>query len=246
MICGSELTSRACVAQEKNTKTDMNEEIRKHVSDNKFIHSTEKHDLLTLKYSDIFIPNPKNSPKANLVSHVIDTGITNPVRDKMRRLPPSWSEEINKQIEEMLNNGICRPSKSPWSSQVLLVRKKDGSMRFVIDYRKLNDNTKRDDYPMPNVRDLIDELNGAKYFSCMDLPSAYWHIPMEETSIEKTAFEIPRGKFEMLRMPYGLVNSQATQQRHMDTVLKDVPNTISICGQHIDILYQFPKPFIIH
>jgi len=160
----------------------------------------------------------------------------------MRRLPPKWCEEIDRQVEEMLGNGICRPSKSPWSSQVLLSRKKDGTMRFVIDYRKVNDVTKRDEYPMPNIRDLIDELNGSCIFTCLDLPSAYWHIPMEEFSIEKTAFEIPRGKFEMLRMPYGLKNSQATHQRLMDNVLKEVPKT----SAYVDNVLAHSQSFSEH
>ena len=113
----------------------------------------------------------------------------------------------------------------PWSSQVLLVKKKDGSMRFVIDYRQANDKTERDEYPMPNIKDLIDDLHGSQYFSCMDLHSAYWQIPMDESLISKTAFEVPRGKFEMLRMPYGLKNSQSTQQRFMDQILDEAINT---------------------
>ena len=108
---------------------------------------------------------------------------------------------------------------------MLLKKKKDNSMRFVIDYRKLNGVTVRDQYPMPNIKDLINGLEGYKLFSCMDLPSAYWHVPMEESSIEKTAFEVPWGKYEMLRMPFGLKNSQATQQRLMDQVLGKIPKT---------------------
>ena len=79
----------------------------------------------------------------------------------------------------------------------------------------------RDEYPMPNIKDLLDDLQGSKYFSCMDLPSAYWHIPMEKWSIPKTAFEVPRGKFEMLRMPYGLKNSQSTRQRYQEVYGSD-------------------------
>ena len=115
------------------------------------------------------------------------------------------------QIKEMTKNGICRPSKSPWYSLVLLVKKKDGTWRFVVDYRKLNDYTIRDRYPMPNIKDLIDDMQRSNIFTCLDLPSAYWHIPVEESSIEKTAFEIPKGKYEMLRMPFGLCNSHSSQ-----------------------------------
>ena len=242
VVCGGELSSRvSCVDEDEANVTE--EQIREHVSTNTSINNNEKdklHSLLT-KYSDIFITNPKNPPMAKLVSHVIETGNSQPVRDKMRRFPPSWIEEIDKQIEEMLKNGICRKSNSPWSSQVLLVRKKDGTMRFVIDYRKLNDSTKRDEYPMPNVKDLIDDLKDSQFFSCMDLPSAYWHVPMEDSSIEKTAFDIPKGKFEMLRMPYGLKNSQATQQRYMDETLKTVPNTSAYVDNILTHLLTFQE-----
>ena len=226
VLCGGELSTRINFVDEKSN-TSMKTEIWDHVSKNPYITSKEKDELysLLLEYADVFISNPKNPPEAKLVSHVIDTGNAQPVRDKMRRFPPSWTVEIEKQISEMLKNGICRKSNSPWSSQVLLVRKKDGTMRFVIDYRKLNDHTKRDDYPMPNLKDMIDDLKDSKYFSCMDLPSAYWHIKMDDSSIEKTAFEVPHGKFEMLRMPYGLKNSQSTQQRYMDETLSQVKNT---------------------
>ena len=191
------------------------------------MNNLEKKQLLEIleENADLFIENPKSPPEAHLVSHVVDTRNSQPVVDKTRRFSPKMAAEIDAHVTEMVKNGICRPSKSPWSSQVLLTRKKDGSMRFVIDYRKVNDVTVKDDYPMPNIRDLIDEVNGSNYFTCMDMPSAYWHIPMEEESIPKTAFQVPQGKFEMLRMPYGMKNSQATQQRLMDQALGPVPNT---------------------
>ena len=78
----------------------------------------------------------------------------------------------------MMKNGICRPSKSPWSSQLLLVEKKDSTRRFVVDCRKLNDYTIKERYPVPNIKDLIDDMQGSNRFTCLDLPSAYWHIPV--------------------------------------------------------------------
>ncbi len=116
------------------------------------------------------------------------------------------------------------------------------TMRFCIDYRKLNDVTIKDDYPMPNIRDLIDEVNGSKFFSCMDMPSAYWHIPMDSESIPKTAFQTPQGKYEMLRMPYGMRNSQATQQRLVDRVFEPVPNTRA----YVDNTFTHSKEFKEH
>ena len=227
VIQGGELETRICVAKGETIEDSIASQLEKHVEENQYLSKAEKKSLLSLllKHSDLFIQNPKKPPQARLVSHVIDTGNAQPVKSKMRRLPPKWIAEIETQVQEMLDNGICRPSNSPWSSQVLLVKKKDQSMRFVIDYRKLNDCTVRDEYPMPNIKDLMEEVAGSNFFSCMDLPSAYWHVPVEESSIEKTAFEIPKGKFEMLRMPFGLKNSQSTQQRLMDNTLRNVPNT---------------------
>ena len=140
---------------------------------------------LLVEYSDIFVENPKDPPETHLVSHVINTGDPQPVRSQLRRFFPQWAKEMDTQIKEMMKNGICRPSKSPWSGQVLLVKKKDGTWRFVVDNRKLNDYTIRDRYPMPNITDLIDDVQGSNICTCLDLPSAYWHIPVEESSIEK-------------------------------------------------------------
>ena len=106
---------------------------------------------------------------------------------------------------------------------MILTQKKDETMRFVIDYRRLNDVSSRDESLMPNIKNVMDDLEGSLLFPCMDLPSACWHVPMEESSITKTAFEVPGGKYEMLRMPFGLKNSQSTQQRLMDQVLARYP-----------------------
>ena len=86
----------------------------------------------------------------------------------------------------MLEHGIIRPSSSPWASRVILVRKKDQSFRFAVDYRSLNDVTKRDSYPLPDVKDILDKLNGCEYYSTLDGASAYWSIPISEEDREKT------------------------------------------------------------
>ena len=116
----------------------------------------------------------------------------------------------------MIENNICRPSKSPWASNVVLVRKRDSTLRFAIDYRKLNDVTKKDAYSLPDIQSILDKLKGASFFTSLDVASAYWCVPVHEPDIEKTAFHTPRGQFEMTVMPFGLCNSQATYQRLMD------------------------------
>ena len=126
------------------------------------------------------------------------------------------------QVGEMLENNIIKPSNSPWSSPIVLVRKKDGTWRFCIDFRKLNDVMVKDAFriPLPQVADLMDNLAGHQYFSTPDLASAYWQVPVDESSQEKTAFVIPGGgHFEFLRMPFGLTNAVPTFQLLMLAVL---------------------------
>ena len=121
-------------------------------------------------------------------------------------------------IQRMEEQGIVKPSASPWSSPIILVPKKDGTTRFCIDYRRLNAITKKDVYPLPRVDDILDTLGGCKYFS-LDLSSGYWQIEMDSESAEKTAFSTHCGLFEFTRMPFGLCNGPATFQRLMEIVL---------------------------
>ena len=122
-------------------------------------------------------------------------------------------------MQEMLKNGIIRLSSSPWNSPIILVKKKDNTMRFVCDFRGLNNVTKKDTYPLPHIRDIIDKMDGAKYWSTLDAAGAYWSMPLNESDKEKTAFTVPRGKYEFNVTPYGLTNAGASYQRMMDMCL---------------------------
>jgi hypothetical protein len=122
----------------------------------------------------------------------------------------------------MLKHNIIRPSTSPFASPILLVAKKEGQMRFCVDYRELNSVTIKDRYPIPNIQLIIYSLHGARYFSTLDLLSGYWQIEREEKHKYKTAFICEYGLYEFNCMPFGLCNAPGTFQREMNTVLKGV------------------------
>ena len=148
-----------------------------------------------------------------LLEHRIVTNDALPVSHKPRRIPVAWEEDVDKQVAEMLFNGIIRPSSSPWNAPVILVKKIDDSTRFVCDFRRVNDITKRDTYPLPHIKDVIDKMAGTKYWTTLDAASAYWSIRLTESDKEKTAFSVPHGKYEFNVMPYGLSNAGASYQR---------------------------------
>ena len=178
---------------------------------------------LVKKYEQLFTGNSKKPKQTHLVNHQIITGDALPVKSKYRRVPAAWEKEVEDQVQEMLRNGIIRPSSSPWNSPVILVRKKDNSLRFVCDFRGLNNVTKKDTYPLPHIRDIIDKMQDAKYWTTLDAAGAYWSMPLNEGDREKTAFTVPRGKYEYNVTPYGLTNAGASYQRMMDMCMSGLP-----------------------
>ena len=170
------------------------------------------------------------------MEHHIITEEAQSVNRKLYRIPYAWLQENNQQISEMLNNDIIRPSSSSWNAPVILVKKKDGPMRFVCNYRGLNDVTKKDMYPLPHIRDVLDKMHGAKYWSTLDAVSAYWSMPLNETEKEKTAFSMPRGKSEFNATPFGLCNAGASYQHLMDITLSGLSKKshFGIHGRHCD------------
>ena len=143
-------------------------------------------------------------------------------KETLRRLNPE--QQAAEQVEDLINQGVVVPAKSPWAAAIVVAKKKEsGTMRLCIDFRMLNDRTIKDAYPLPRIDDSISSPGLARYFSLLDLGSAFWQVPMREDDQVKTAFATPKGLFHWTRMPFGLCNATATFQRLMNKVLGDIP-----------------------
>ena len=161
-------------------------------------------------YADIFSQGPKDLGQTDLAKHQIDTGDALPLQQTPIRLPLPKREEAQRAIQEMHQQGLIEPSTSPWSSPIVLVKKKDGGLRFCVDYRRLNAVTRKDSYLLPRIDDTLEALSGMQLFSTLDLQSGYWQVPMEDAAKEKTAFSAGRGLWQFRVMPFGLCNAPAT------------------------------------
>ena len=149
-----------------------------------------------MEYADLFAEQPDDFGQTSKIKHTINTGDAQPLRQRARRLPPYRREEAQRLLSDMLSKDIIQRSSSPWASPVVLVGKKDGSIRFCIDYRKVNSITRKDAYPLPRMDDTLDTLTGSKWFNTLDLISGYWQVKIEKKDREKTAFCTSDGLFE--------------------------------------------------
>ena len=170
-------------------------------------------------YADVFSTSRDDIGRTSVTKHTIDTGDARPIRQPARRLPLHKKTVAEQEVSRMLERGVIEPSSSPWAAPVVLVRKKDGSTRFCIDYRKLNEVTVKDSYPLPRTDDCLDSLAGSSWFSTLDLSSGYWQVEMDANDKEKTAFTAGSGLYQFTVMPFGLCNAPATFERLMERVL---------------------------
>ena len=171
------------------------------------------------EFSDVFSRGEDDLGNTPLLEHAIETH--GPLlRQPYRQQNPAVRREEMAQVQQMLSSNVIRPSNSPWASPVVMVRKKDGSLRFCVDFRQLNAATVKDAHPLPRIDDLLDALHGAKWFSTLDLKSGYWQVPITEQDKAKTAFRTSSGQlFEFNQVPFGLCNAPATFSHLMDRVL---------------------------
>jgi predicted aspartyl protease len=177
--------------------------------------------------------------RTDSIRHVIRVKTNQPIRQKIRPIPFNKRAEFRSMVDEMLEARIIVPSNSEWRSPTNLVAKKDGSTRITLDYRKLNEVTEKDAYPLPNINSSLSQLAGANYFTKLDLSSGYYQVPMEPESQKYTAFGCEFGLFEYTVMLMGLTNATATFQRLMNYVLSGLIG--EICMVDLDDIIFFTK-----
>ncbi len=190
-----------------------------------------------IEYQDVFSKGDHDLGRTSLIEHKITTKSETPIKQRPRPLPPKQSAEVERQVQLLLKSGMISVSDSAWSSPIVCVTKKDGSMRMCCDYRKLNDVTIKDAHPIPPINESIDALSGAKFFCSLDLVSGYHQVPMHPESKEKTAFCTRSGLYSWNVMGFGLTNAPATFQRLMEKVLHKLH--WSICMVYLDDVLVF-------
>ena len=196
------------------------------------------------RYGDVFSSGAFDMGRTTLVEHSIDTGSQRPIRQGLRRHPTAHLETIDRQVDELIQNDFVEPAASPWASNVVLVRKKDGSHRLCVDYRAVNAATYKDTYPLPHIDTCLGSMNGAMWFTTLDLRSGYHAIPIKEADRDKTAFVTRRGCFRYKMLSFGLTTAPSVFQRLMDLVLCGL--TYDTCLVYLDDIIVYSTDFDTH
>ena len=200
---------------------------------------------LLLEHKDGFAVTNMDLGRTSIVKHQIKLSDNTPFKERSRRVPPALYEEVHQHLKEMLSAEVIRESSSPWASNVVLVRKKDNSLRLCMDFRRLNNKTIRNAHPLPRIEETLDALKGAVWFSSLDLCCGYWQVEVEESDKQKTAFTVGSlGFFECNRMPFGLTNSPATFQALMENVISDL--NLKTCLVYLDDIVVFSSTIKEH
>lgn len=199
---------------------------------------------LILEFADIFSAHAHDYGQTTLVKHKINTGDAEPIKLRPYRASPATQAILQQEVSKLLKHGVVEESCSPWSAPVVLVKKKDGTHRFCVDFRRLNSVTIKDSHPLPRVDDTLDRLAGANIFSTIDLTAGYWQIPLNPADKEKTAFSTGAGLYQFRMMPMGLSNAPPSFQRLMELVLRGLH--WSVCLIYLDDIILYSQDFPQH
>ncbi|CAF4428623.1 unnamed protein product [Rotaria magnacalcarata] len=194
----------------------------------------KKVEVLLNKFSKCISLSDNDVGKTSTLSHSIKLTRDIAIKQPIRRINGELAEEVETQLQQLSDDGIIRPSNSPWSSCIVPIKKRCGGLRLAIDYCLLNNLTVKDSFPLPNLNDAVYNLHGSVFFSTLDLTRGYYNVPMDEDSIPLTAFSTSRSHWEFIRMPFGLCNAGATFQRLMNLVLRGFTFSWSQCICYID------------
>ena len=200
---------------------------------------------LLCKYSHAFSKDDYDLGLCHLTEHAINVEPdARPIRQPPRRVPPAYADEERKAIEDLEKKGVIQKSTSPWSSAIVLVKKKNGGIRPCVDYRRLNALVRPEGFPMPRIQDCLDAVAGATLFSVFDLTNGYFQIPLKKEDIPKSSFVTKYGQYEFKTMPFGLNSASSTFQRTMELVMAGLQWTT--CLIYIDDIIVFSKNFEEH
>ena len=222
------------------------------IQTNEHLTSQQKDKLRRLlhTYADRFSMKGENMERTDSVQHEIDTGTKRPFRERLRQYAPAVQKIIDDEVQQMLKDGVIVPSKSPYASNLLLVRKPDPTAeggvknRVCASFVQLNDQTVKDSYPLPNIQYIFDKIGRSVWFTTMDLLSGFWQVMLKPEHRHKTAFITMRGLYEYIVMPFGLCNAPGTFQRLMDHVI--LPEFREFIETYIDDLMTHSSSFEDH
>ena len=234
----------------ETTKLSNSDVLRNMDSKLSHLKPSQRQDVLDLvhEYAQLF---PDVPSRTDMISHDVDVGDAPPIKQHPYRLNPTKAAYLDQEIQYLLDNDFIEPSQSSWSSPCILVPKPDGSYRMCTDYRKVNNLTKSDNFPIPRIDDCVDKIGNAKYVSKFDLLKGFWQIPLSERAKEISAFVTPRGLYQYKVMPFGMRNSPATFQRLINRIISQIDGCEGYIDdviiysdtweEHLEILRKFNK-----